>query len=173
MFIWKKLRVFSWDYSIQKSRSELLLTIGLSGYSYNNLVQSITNVNVNGSSYKFIIEKVGEIDFVRIADFPVKEGDEINITLKFKDDAGKYILDYSDRTLSSKHFLILPSRTFTGAKNEVGLFQGSNVDLVKTFRASFDSIMTSHLDQFNSVQKEAYKKQIEYYINNGTNSQSK
>ncbi len=168
----EKSKGFSWDYSIQKSRSELLLTIGLSGYSYNNLVQSITDVNVNGSSYKFVIEKVGEIDFVRIADFPVKEGDEINVVLKFKDDAGKYILDYSDRTLSSKHFLTLPSRTFTGVKNEVGLFQGSHVDLVKTFRASFDSIM-GESDQFNSVQKEAYRKQIEYYISNGTNGQSK
>lgn len=152
---------FSWSYVAQRSRDQFLLTVGP---KYHDLINAITNVMINDSVYKFSIKKVGETHFVKITDFSVKQNDEINVVLKFTDKLTKFLLDFPI-LLSNSHLITLPSRTFTGAKDEIGLFQGSNVDLVKTFRASFDNIMISFNNHFNLVQIEAYKKKIEYYIN--------
>ena len=161
-------RSLSLTYIARKSRDEFLLTMGTSP-EINRLIKNIKSVSINGIKYNFQIEKPGEAYFLRIKEFAIKENARINVTIKFKHDSE---LRHIKNDHLSRHIVSLPNRTFQATEDEVGLFQGTAVDMVKTFRPSFNSIMSSYGGHFNPVQLEAYRKQIESYIEVSLNNRS-
>lgn len=158
-------------------REKVLITMGLE-QGENSLLEILSKVEVNGVEESFKIHKNGQA-FVELESRAMKKGEGVTLKLTFK--FTQEIIDkfktkeqlqaYRDYLVNllkgrrhSAHFVTLPSTTFTGDVAELGIFQGSGVDLEKTFRSSYRNIMGSFSMDFDRWQEYAYGTLIDRYF---------
>ncbi len=145
-------------------RDELLITMGLIR-ALNGLLKETTTLEINGRSMAFELTPMesGHL-FLKVPQVSIKKGDEVKLTLHL-DSALAGILEWLTHYTSSYHLITLPSRPFQGSVEEMGIFQGSNVEPYKTFRSSYINIMNSSSEMnFDQWQEKAYADMINYYI---------
>ena len=153
-------------YQSQFDREKILITMG-PGYESNNIIKFIEGVVVNGSDEEFFVYKKGKQFFVELINCPLKRGQEINLELSIRDTLETRLWEqYLVYQTQNYHFVTMPSIDFTGRTSEVGIFQGSRVDLYKTFRSSYNNIMISHnpLEDFDPWQEHSYGLLIDQYL---------
>lgn len=151
-------------FKIQNDRSQALIMFGsdqgLNHFISTNVGKVVTQDN---EQLPFEITKPGDYYFLVLENIGFSKDEEIVIELFFKNEES--LKESIKRNLSNRHFLTLPSQVFGGSLNEIGLFQGSNAHLQKTFRPSYQSKMMSLDQEFNEVQIEAYLKMLSSYTN--------
>ncbi len=145
-------------------REDLYITMGVTK-ELNLYLPFVDQILINEGAVSF--EKYQHLNsqiFLKVNDFKITKGDPIKLQLKFSQltsEQFKYLSYYS----ASYHFLTLPSGVFKGTADEIGIFQGSNVDAHRTYRSSYQNIMSSSsVMDFDKWQEYAYKSIIEYFI---------
>ena len=160
----KEERSISAKFIAHYDREDLLITMGLLK-DLNFALTHVKELTINGvaTSFEEIRHNEGQL-FLKVSGFKVSKGQNLDIKLNFQDIEDKY-LEWIKYSSSSYHLLTLPSTEFEGSVNEIGIFQGSNVDPYKTYRSSYHNIMNSSSEMaFDKWQEQAYRSIVEYFI---------
>lgn len=154
------------EYIATFDRDNMLITMGLE-MAENSLLRVLKKVEVNGVEEPFKTFSNGQM-FAELESRGMKKGQTLSLKLTFsvpsediqnEEEANAYkkrIVDFLSGRKASAHFVTLPSTTFTGDVAELGIFQGSGVDLEKTVRSSYKNIMGSFSMEFDRWQEYAY-----------------
>lgn len=159
----KEEKTLSGYFKTHYDRNDLLITMGLMP-SLNKILASTTELTINGQAVDFETIKMKSGHHFLIIHRATSSEEELQIQIRFSK-ANKAQIEWLSNFTASYHLLTLPSQVFEGTVEEMGVFQGSNVDPYKTYRSSYINIMNSSSEMgFDKWQIEAYGNMIDYYI---------